>query len=145
MTESDLSAFAPVPLRSRRDGWTAGRQRLFIEALGDGLGPARAARLLGMTRQTAYALRHRPGSAAFADAWDAAVEGARQRRLAALPPRAAGWQRIIEGVPRPVRYRGHIVAVERRDDISGLIRLLDRACRLIENDCAEGAEYFSGD
>lgn len=124
MDDSDLLDFVPVPVRARVDGWTPDRQRAFIGWLSKGLRPGRAAASVGMSRKSAYALRDRPGAESFAAAWDAALAIARRRRAAALPP--TEWQRAVEGVLHPIRYRGRIVAYDRRFDNVALLRLLGR-------------------
>jgi hypothetical protein len=73
MPDRLVIAFTPVPLRARADGWSPRLQVRFIDALARGLTPAAAARELGKNRQTAYALRKRPGAESFAAAWDAAI------------------------------------------------------------------------
>ncbi len=83
-----------------------------------------------MSRKSAYALRSRPGGEGFAAAWDAAVAGARRRRFEAREPDE--WTRAVEGVPRPIRYRGRIVAWERRFDNRALVLLLGRTQELLE-------------
>jgi hypothetical protein len=115
--------FDPVPLRSRRDGWTPERQRAFIRLIAQGLRPGRAAARLGMRRQGAYELRDRPGGGSFAAAWGAAASAAVRRRVADRSGRGL-YARAIEGIPMPIRHRGRIVAVERRYDNAALIRLL---------------------
>jgi hypothetical protein len=115
--------FEPVPLRSRRDGWTAERQRAFIALIARGLRPGRAAARVGMRRQGAYTLRARAGAESFAAAWDAAAAAAARRRIADRGGRGL-YARAIAGVPVPIRHRGRIVAVERRYDDAALIRLL---------------------
>lgn len=122
MSESHPFDFTPVPLRVRRDGWTPERQRRFVDLLASGCGPSEAAQAVGKTKQTAFALRVRPGAEGFCAAWDAAVEYARQRRIAALPSCAA--KRALAGVLVPRFYRGRLVSVERRVSDGGLIRLL---------------------
>ncbi len=62
-----------VPLRTRRDGWTVARQRIFVAALAGGESVAAAARRVGMSKASAYKLRQRPQAAAFRAAWDGAV------------------------------------------------------------------------
>lgn len=64
--------FIPVPVRPRRGGWTAGRQVRFVIGIARGLSPDRAAARIGMTRQSAQALRRHPGGGSFAAAWDSA-------------------------------------------------------------------------
>ena len=122
--------FDPVPLRSRKDGWTPARQAAFIDMLAKRFRPGRAAGRLGMSRKSAYALRSRPGAESFAAAWDAAVTAARRREAEARLP--GEWRRAVEGVLRPVRHRGRILAWDRRFDNAALVRLLRRVDRLIE-------------
>lgn len=55
--------FVPVPVKARRDGWTAGVQKMFVLALAAGLGTSGAARAVGRSRQTAYRLCERPDAA----------------------------------------------------------------------------------
>jgi len=76
MTDSPHTlTFTPVPLRARRDGWTAERQRIFMAVLREGRSVTRAAGAAGMSREGAYALRRQPGAAEFAAAWDVALAG----------------------------------------------------------------------
>src|SRR4051812_39493379 len=77
-----FTRFAPVPVKPRHDGWSPQRQLQFIVALARGATPGEAAAALGMSRQTAYALRRRPGAEDFARAWDEALAFARQVRIA---------------------------------------------------------------
>lgn len=132
--------FEPVPLRSRRDGWTPERQRKFIAQIASGLRPGRAAERVGMRRQGAYELRERPGAEGFAAAWDAAAAAASRRRAAA---RSQGslYARAIDGVPVPIRHRGHVVAIDRRLDNAALIRLLGMADRSSKSDDGSGGLF----
>lgn len=75
--------FVPVAMtRTRRDGWTPDRQHAFIAALARTAVVAKAARAVGMSAKSAYALhkRAKPGSS-FARAWDDAVWEGRDRAL----------------------------------------------------------------
>lgn len=99
---TDLLAFEPIPSASNRhDGWTPERQRGFIEALSKiGLVSA-AAREVGMSRNSAYALLKRAGAeSGFAKAWHAALAAGK------LTACAAAVDRAIEGVEMPYFYRG---------------------------------------
>jgi hypothetical protein len=124
MGESELPDFIPVPLRNRRGGWTAERQRAFIASLARGLKPGRAAALLGLSRQSAYLLRNHPQGASFAGAWDRACAAAGAAKRQDAPP--SEWERAVKGVLHPVRYRGRIVAWDRRFDATAFLRLLRR-------------------
>jgi len=104
-------AFTPAPVRARRDGWTPDRQRRFILHLARGCGVDEAARLVGRSRQTAYALRARARAEGFAGAWDAAIDFAAQVRAGAaaganLP---GGFAGMGDQVLVPRFYRGRLV------------------------------------
>lgn len=96
--------FIPVPLaRSRHDGWSPARQRVFIEQLARiGLVSA-AARAVGMSAKSAYALRKRPGAESFAGAWDEAVG------IGRFIAECAAIDRALEGEVRPIFYKGRRV------------------------------------
>lgn len=89
--------FEPVPGQARHDAWTGELQAAFVVQLARGMSPAAAARAVGKSRQSAYALRKRPGGAGFAAAWDRALRFAAQVRREKgrapasrpAPPRAA--------------------------------------------------------
>lgn len=117
-----------MPLRARRDGWTPARQYSFILALARGLKPGAAAALVGMSRQKAYRLRERPYAAGFDAAWRFAYGFARRRRSEELR-RSLSYERAVNGVLEPVRYRGRIVGWQRRYDNRALLRLLDHVER----------------
>lgn len=125
--DSDLLAFAPVPVRFRSDGWTPRRQYFFILGIAYGFAPAKAAAILGMTRKSAYELRRRRGGEGFASAWAAAVRRAKRRRFAA--PRPSLSQRAIEGEWHARSYRGRLTRWEHRPANAramGLLKRLDR-------------------
>lgn len=80
-----VPAFAAVPVRARKDGWTPVRQADFLGALAETGSVAQAARRVGLSRETAYRLRRKPGAGGFAAAWDALTrkagpEKSRRRR-----------------------------------------------------------------
>jgi len=141
MDDSDLLAFAPVPVRNRRGGWTAERQRAFIAGLAQGLKPGRAAARVGLSRQSAYLLRGHRGGAGFAAAWDAAIAAARARKRALRVP--SEYERGVEGVLHPVRYRGRIAAWDRRFSDPALRRLLGRADAFLAKREAQGEDYLA--
>jgi hypothetical protein len=96
-----------------------------------------AARLVGRSRQTAYALRGRAGASGFAAAWDAAIAFAAETRAAtyataSLPGSfSSGGETLL--VPR--FYGGRLIGYVLREDLRGLmaaIRRLDRAHHLWE-------------
>lgn len=100
--------FLAVPVRYRHDGWTPDRQLAFIEALADGGCVESAARAVGMSRNSAYALRRRPDAQAFRLAWDAALENA----IVQLGD--AALARAIHGVAVPVFHGGERIGERRQ-------------------------------
>lgn len=125
MTHPDSPAFTftrtfnPVVTRHRHDGWTPERQCDFIEALGECGCVLDACRRVGMSSESAYALRRRYDAIDFRLAWDAALDYA-VRRLS-----DAALSRAIHGVAVPHYYKGEIVGEHRRFD-EGLTRFLLR-------------------
>lgn len=105
-----LIPFTPVPVRPRHDGWTAERQVLFIEALAATKCVDEACRRVGMSDTSAYELRNRPCGAAFRKAWDMALEIKLDR------VEASAIERSINGVPRPIFYKGEQVGEYRHFD-----------------------------
>ena len=68
--------WVPVLRKQRVDGWTPQRQRAFIGYLADSGSVRGAADEVGMSTSSAYALRRSSNGAAFAAAWDAAIQQA---------------------------------------------------------------------
>jgi len=100
------SSTASPSRRIRRDGWTTDRQVKFIIALNKTRSVTRAAAAAGMSRESAYRLRDRPGHADFARAWDAAVankghkseaESHARARPAALDSSREGHESHVRG------------------------------------------------
>lgn len=102
--QSKLPAhFTPAPLRPRHDGWTPEKQVAFIEALAESGCVDEACKRVGMHRSSAYELRARKNAESFRAAWDAALDHAIQRLS------DAAFSRAINGVTRPVFYKGELV------------------------------------
>ena len=68
--------WVPVLRKPRTDGWSPQRQRAFIGTLADCGSVRRAAEQVNMSPSSAYTLRRSAGGAAFAAAWDAAMQQA---------------------------------------------------------------------
>jgi len=112
--------FDPVPVQPRRDGWTASKQRRFIEVLAE-TGIVRvAAAAVGMSEASAHRLARRPDAAAFCQAWDAAF------RMAARPAAAKLYEYALDGMTETVWRDGEIVYRRRRPSEKALIFLLSR-------------------
>jgi hypothetical protein len=123
-----VPAFAPVPLRSRSGGWTPRKQAMFLGLLAETRCVRTAARRVGMSRETAYRLRGKPGAASFAHAWDRALgrAAAGVRRKVTLQELR---QRALEGLLQPLLYRGRYVSTVEKADNTALMRLLARLAR----------------
>ena len=139
--------FVPVPLRTRRDGWTVARQCGFLAQLYVTGSVALAARAVGMSRNSAYRLRAREGAEGFAQAWDHVLTPpgsgrvARRRTDFRKVTQAALQHRVEAGLVQPVLFRGEMRAVRKKHCNSDLLRLLSRldaAARRAERDDAEG-------
>jgi hypothetical protein len=130
--------FAPVPVRSRRDGWTPELQFRFLLALARGAGADEAARTLGRRRQSVYALRRRAGAESFAAAWDAAVDFARAARGAVAAMPLGSGRSAIETLLVPRFYRGRLIGFVQREDVSSAMARLRRLDRLAERIEARG-------
>ncbi len=105
-----LITFTPAKLRPRYDGWTAEKQVRFIEALSETKCVDEACRRVGMSDTSAYELRRRACGAAFARAWDAALDF----QIHALEQSVIS--RAIHGVPRPIFYKGEQIGEWRHYD-----------------------------
>jgi hypothetical protein len=112
--------FDPVPLRTRRDGWTAAKQRAFIRALAE-TGVVRiAAASVGMSERSAHRLALRHDAESFRVAWDAALQIAARRGASLL------FEYALEGVTETIWRDGEIVRQRRRPSERALFFLLTR-------------------
>lgn len=82
MSLPDFLHFTPVSVTGRSHPWKPRQQVDFIAALARGVPLDEAARLVGKSRSSAYALRRQPGAESFIAAWVAALNHARDRRRA---------------------------------------------------------------
>ena len=118
-TAAGVIAFDPEP--SRRvyaAGWSADRQRLYIETLAETGSVHLSAKAAGLSARSAYALRVR--SPAFAAAWDAAQQLA-VGRLSAL-----AFDRAIHGRVEQIYHQGELVGEKRVPSERLLMWLLSR-------------------
>jgi Helix-turn-helix domain len=130
--------FVPVPLRTRRDGWTAVRQGEFVGWLAQSGSVAEAAAWVGCSRASAYALRRRAGAEGFAAAWAVAASGGRWDLPARKLTRGEVVRAADVGLVRVLMRRGRYVGTRVVPQVSALLRQLaqfDRACAAID---AEG-------
>lgn len=119
----------PAPTHAiRADGWTAERQRKFLEMLAEGHTITNTCRALGMSVTSAYALRRSARGAAFALGWQAALLRAREHLADALLERAVHGS--VETITRP---DGATITRQRHDNrlamhmLTRLDRLADEA------------------
>jgi hypothetical protein len=115
-----VPAFTPVPLRYRADGWTPMRQAAFLGALAETWRVAEAARRVGMTRESAYRLRSRPGAESFAAAWDSILVEPRRVRKST---HELLWHRLFYGTLKPIMRGGQHVATLTSPDNDAVLRL----------------------
>jgi len=97
-------AVAPDAMpKLRADGWSAEKQRGFLVHLARTGCVSQACDTVGMSRQSAYALRHRAPNSVFAIGWDVAIHMARQALL------DEATERAFQGREVPVWYHGEQV------------------------------------
>ena len=108
---------APAPAE-RQDGWTPARQARFLRELAATHCVSTAAHAVGMSRQSAYKLRHRLQGEPFDIAWSCAF-----RRLYDALAEAA-VERAINGVEVPHFYKGELIHTSRRFDERATVALL---------------------
>lgn len=109
-SDPPVPAFSPVPARPRHDGWSPARQVAFLETLAECGCVADAAAQVGMSPQSAYALRRRADATDFRRAWEAALDHG-IRRLS-----DAAFSRALHGVAQPVFYKGEQIGERRHYD-----------------------------
>jgi hypothetical protein len=105
---SSIPDFEPAPTRKRRAGWTAERQRSFIERLALTGSVGEACALVGLSSTSFYNLSARPGADSFVAAATAARILAGGSRGAAIV-----WDRAINGRVERFYKNGELV-MERR-------------------------------
>ena len=113
--------FYPVPLRGRHDGWTLERQARFLGMLAETGSVLAACAAVGMSRNSAYALRRKPEAESFAAAWDAAL-GLPIRKVTVSDTLFLAYS----GLVRVRMYRGSYRGFWQKPDNSALLRLVGR-------------------
>ncbi len=99
--------FEPAPTRNTQSGWTADRQRRFIDHLALTGSVGEAAAIAGVSSRSAYRLRNKAGAESFAMAWDAALS------LAATRLAAIAFDRALHGRSERI-YRDGELVMERK-------------------------------
>lgn len=119
--------FYPVPTRGRRDGWTIARQADFLGYLAETGSVMGACEAVGMSRNSAYKLRARPGAESFAAAWDAAL-GAPVRKVTVTDLAFLAYHGLVQ----PRLFRGRYRGSTRKPCNSALLRLQKKLDRQTE-------------
>jgi hypothetical protein len=121
LTPSNKPAVPTAFNASRQsNGWTVQRQRAFCEALAECGYVEKAAAVVGMTRQGAYAFKLSTSGRAFALAWDAALLLARQRMI------DDAYELAFEGSVERIYYDGKLVREKRKRDPRMLLATIER-------------------
>ena len=144
MTHSRTTPTAATPATLpaiRHDGWTPARQATFLNELAASHCVATSARSVGMSRQSAYALRARLKGEPFDRAWTAAL----LCRLDALAE--AALDRALHGVEVPHYYKGELVGTSRRYDERLTVALLGKrgASAAYQSDHTHPSAQFAED
>lgn len=123
-TDNSPPDFLPVPRQyHRHDGWTAERQRGFIDALARTGSVKAAARAVNMGAEGAYLLRRHPDAGEFRKAWkDALALGVQRLEDIAM-------ERALNGVEVPVYHGGEIIGTRRAFNDALLMFLLRNRSR----------------
>ena len=124
-----VPAFLPVPLRTRKDGWTPARQARFIAQLVRTACVRKAAQAIGLSRESAYRLRRHPAAGSFRAAWDTAISGKQQPRWKFTQAEARDL--AIDGPFYIALHRGEPRTILRKPDDSRLLSFVARLDRLL--------------
>ena len=117
---ADPSDFTPARLRPRRDGWSAQRQRIFIETLAETGCVSDACVAAGVTPRSAYSLRRHAKAKGFAEAWDRALMLATGRLV------SIAFDRAVKGSIRELWKNGECVGEVRAPSDKLLMFLLSK-------------------
>ena len=117
----------------RSDGWTAEKQKRFLEAIADGAAAKQACRTVVMSEASAYAFRRRAAGQAFALGWAAANLVARDRVAEQL------FARALDGQEVTITREDGSVVVRHYHDNGLATRLLARLDRYADAAASGGA------
>ncbi len=109
--------FIPAPTRNRIKGWTAQRQRLFLETLAITGCVSEACGAVNLSARSAYSFRHKPGAESFAAAWVHAES------LAATRLTALAFDRAVHGKSEYL-FKDGVMIAERRTPSDRLLMWL---------------------
>lgn len=131
----DILAFEPVRAPLHDKGWDDERQRAFIAALAVTGSASQAARSVGRHELGAERLRKMRGAREFSEAWDAAIEIARDREMM----RRSEELKQLDGADADERASWHFPGDEMTPEASDEIRarLVRKLLRLKDRRAAE--------
>jgi len=123
----DILAFEPVRGSFQDRDWNEELQRAFIASLAVTGSPAQAAKSVGRHALGAERLRKARGGRGFGEAWDAAIEIAREREL----QRRSGSLLLLDGADSDERESWHFPGDGTEEDIDEVReRLVQKLLRL---------------
>jgi hypothetical protein len=99
----EVPQFDIAPTRNKRSGWTAERQRKFIEHLSLSGAVGESAAFVGISSRSAYRLHDKAGAESFARAWDAALSLSVTRLV------AIAFDRALHGRSERIYKDGELV------------------------------------
>lgn len=148
---SRIPAFTPAELRVRRDGWTPVRQAEFIGYLAETRCIKQAAALVGMSRESAYRLRRKPGAEEFTAAWDYILGSADPINRAHGPKAKVTLEQLLQRVRvgryRPMMRAGRYVGTLKKADNSALLSAISQLDRVApsESEMCEGEKNHANE
>lgn len=124
------------PVETRYDGWTPDKQAIFLRVVSEGHSITHSCRVVGMTKQSAYALRRSARGAGFALGWQAALILGRERLADEMLDRAMNG--VVETVTSP---NGDVTERHRHDNRLGMAMLsrMDRLADAARADASHAA------
>ncbi|MDG2535380.1 hypothetical protein P6144_17095 [Sphingomonas sp. HITSZ_GF] len=145
LPDTPFREYATSPSQ-RIAGWSGEKQAVFLQAIAEGLTPDQACRLVGLSKQSAYAFRLSRKGTQFAIGWQAALLHARDTLADSL------MERALHGVVDTItRADGSEIERHRHDNRLGMAmlarldRMADKAAKETTHAAARlAAEDFAG-
>lgn len=124
------------PAETRYDGWTPEKQAMFLRTVSEGHSITFACRVVGMSTQSAYALRRAARGAGFALGWQGALILGRERLADEMLDRALNG--VVETV---TRHDGKVTERHRYDNRLGAAMLsrMDRIADAARGEASHAA------
>lgn len=124
------------PAETRYDGWTPDKQTMFLRTVSEGHSITFACRIVGMSTQSAYALRRAARGAGFALGWQAALILGRERLADEMLDRALNG--VIETI---TSHDGKVTERRRQDNRLGMAMLsrMDRIADAARGEASHAA------